>query len=53
VGYNALTRSNRVLTARLDAFAYELYTFLSTGQSLRADTTPARTVRNLNVAAQG
>jgi biopolymer transport protein ExbB len=34
VGYNALTRANRVLIARLDAFAYELHTFVAMGQSL-------------------
>ena len=28
MGYNWLTRSNRVLTAKLDAFAFELLTFL-------------------------
>jgi biopolymer transport protein ExbB len=45
VGYNAITRSNRVLSARLDAFAFELLTFLSMGQSLkteRATVTPLR-----------
>jgi biopolymer transport protein ExbB len=35
VAYNAFTRGNRVLNARLDAFAFELLTFLSMGQSLR------------------
>ena len=34
VGYNMLTRANRVLLARLDAFAYELHTFVSMGQAL-------------------
>ncbi len=34
IGYNALTRANRVLAARLDAFAYELHTFVSMGQAL-------------------
>jgi biopolymer transport protein ExbB len=41
VGYNWLTRSNRVLTARLDAFAFELFTFLSMGQSLKNGGTDA------------
>ena len=36
MGYNGLTRSNRVLSAKLDAFAFELFAFLSTGQSLRS-----------------
>jgi len=34
VGYNALSRANRVLTARLDAFAYELHTFVCMGHAL-------------------
>ena len=34
VAYNWLTRSNRVWGARLDAFAFELFAFLSTGQTL-------------------
>jgi len=34
VAYNWLTRSNRVLIARLDAFAYELFNFVSMGAPL-------------------
>ncbi len=34
MGYNWLTRSNRVMAGRLDAFAYELHTFVSMGQPL-------------------
>ena len=34
VAYNAMTRSNRVIAARLDAFAYELQTFVAMGQPL-------------------
>ena len=34
VGYNWLTRANRVMVAKLDAFAYELHTFVSMGQPL-------------------
>jgi biopolymer transport protein ExbB len=41
VGYNALTRANRVLNARLDAFAYELHTFVSMGQALGHGAAPA------------
>jgi biopolymer transport protein ExbB len=37
MGYNWLTRSNRVLSAKLDAFAFELLTFLSMGQSLQGE----------------
>lgn len=34
VGYNTLSRANRRLAARLDSFAFELFTFVSTGQVL-------------------
>lgn len=34
VGYNVLSRANRQLSAQLEAFAFELFTFLSTGQTL-------------------
>jgi biopolymer transport protein ExbB len=34
VGYNALVRANRVMTARLDAFAHELHTFVAMGSPL-------------------
>ena len=36
MGYNWLTRSNRVLTAKLDAFAFELLNFLLIGRTLQA-----------------
>ena len=35
VAYNLFTRGNRVLLARLDAFAFELLSFLTMGQTLR------------------
>lgn len=35
MGYNWLTRTNRVLFAKLDSFAFELFAFLSSGQTLR------------------
>jgi biopolymer transport protein ExbB len=38
MGYNWLTRANRVLGAKLDAFAFELLTFLSTGRALRTSS---------------
>lgn len=34
LAYNAFVRSNRVYLARLDAFAHDLFTFLSTGQQV-------------------
>ena len=35
MGYNWLTRSNRVLTTKLDAFAFELLNFLLIGRTLQ------------------
>ena len=32
LGYTGLVRGNRVILARLDAFAHVLFAFLSTGQ---------------------
>jgi len=53
MGYNWLTRSNRVLTAKLDAFAFELFAFLSSGQALRSGSqSPTDNLRNLSVASQ-
>jgi biopolymer transport protein ExbB len=34
LAYNFFTRGNRLLLSRLDAFAYELFTFLTTGEQL-------------------
>jgi biopolymer transport protein ExbB len=50
VGYNALARANRVIVARLDAFAYELHTFVAMGQPLGSGeaAAPARNVRPLS-----
>ncbi|MGC3964077.1 MAG: MotA/TolQ/ExbB proton channel family protein [Rhodocyclaceae bacterium] len=46
MGYNWLTRSNRVLLAKLDSFAYDLFTFLSLGQPMaRADNVQPMTPR--------
>ncbi|MBT9610868.1 MAG: MotA/TolQ/ExbB proton channel family protein [Aquabacterium sp.] len=51
VAYNWLTRSNRVWGSRLDTFAFELFTFLSTGQTLKAPAPPeGANVRNLSSA---
>lgn len=40
MGYNWLTRANRVLTARLDAFAFDLLNFLLMGRTLRGASRP-------------
>ena len=42
VGYNLLVRANRVTLSRLDAFAYELQTFVAMGQPMSAADEPAR-----------
>ena len=49
VGYNGLTRANRVVISQLDAFAYELHTFVSMGQPLAAAASeaPSGSVRAL------
>ena len=53
IGYNWLTRSNRVTAAKLDAFAYELHTFVSMGQALGhgADSTPAALSKTVRAVA--
>ncbi len=40
MGYNWLTRANRVLTARLDAFAFDLLNFLLMGRTLKGGSRP-------------
>ena len=40
MGYNWLTRANRVLSAKLDAFAFDLLNFLLMGRTLRAANRP-------------
>jgi biopolymer transport protein ExbB len=49
VGYNWLTRANRVTSAKLDAFAYELFTFVSMGQALgHAESATSANVRPMS-----
>jgi biopolymer transport protein ExbB len=38
LAYNYFVRSNRVLLARLDAFAHDLFAFLTTGQQIVTDS---------------
>jgi biopolymer transport protein ExbB len=45
VGYNWLTRANRVMLSKLDAFAYELHTFVSMGQPLGVGAEASANVR--------
>ena len=48
VGYNWLTRANRVMLSKLDAFAYELHTFVSMGQPLGTEAAPSTSVRPIS-----
>jgi biopolymer transport protein ExbB len=41
MGYNWLTRANRVILSKLDAFAYEVHTFVSMGSPMAAPATAA------------
>ncbi|HEY6133607.1 MAG TPA: MotA/TolQ/ExbB proton channel family protein [Rubrivivax sp.] len=52
VAYNAFTRSNRVVAGRLDAFAFELHSFLTLGRAPGAAARQAeKVVRPLQSAA--
>jgi biopolymer transport protein ExbB len=52
VAYNAFSRGNRVLNGALDAFAFELLTFLSMGQALQsAERQPPGAVQSLHAVA--
>lgn len=50
VGYNAFTRVNRVTMSRLDAFAHDLFSYLTTGSQV-AQTPSATRVRHITGAA--
>jgi biopolymer transport protein ExbB len=45
LGYNALTRVNRVILAQLDAFAHDLHGFLATGARVDVAATPPEAPR--------
>jgi len=50
LGYNGLVRGNRVILARLDAFAHDLFAFLTTGQPVVTDNN-VRALRAVHRAA--
>ena len=50
VAYNAFARSNRVLSGRLDAFAFELHSFLTLGEAPGAGRDAPSNVRPLKPA---
>jgi len=47
MGFNWLTRANRVMGAKLDAFAYELHTFVAMGQPMGGEGAAPPNVRAL------
>jgi len=47
LAYNAFVRNNRVYLAQLDAFAHDLFTFLSTGQAIESRSN----MRGISLAA--
>ncbi len=53
LGYNAFVRSNRVYLAKLDAFAHDLFTFLSTGQQVHENGSRRGKVHTLASAGKG
>lgn len=52
LAYNGFVRGNRVYLARLDAFAHDLFSFLSTGQPVH-DVTVSTSQPDLRVASGG
>lgn len=52
LAYNYFTRKNRVLLAQLDAFAYDLFAFLTTGQQVVTDDNIRALKARQNVMAE-
>lgn len=52
LAFNAFVRRNRVLLARLDAFAYDLFTMLTTGQTVTGQNGGGRSGGAQKAAAQ-
>src|SRR5690606_24193893 len=51
LAYNGFVRSNRVYLAQLDAFAHDLFTFLTTGQQVNEQRNANGKVRRMPQAA--
>jgi biopolymer transport protein ExbB len=49
LGYNTFVRSNRVYLSRLDSFAHDLFTFLTTGQQVRVSDSKVRALQRQGV----
>ena len=53
LAYNTFVRNNRVFLSRLDAFAHDLFAFLSTGQQVELSDGKVRALRRHNAAGNG
>ncbi|MGO3743483.1 MotA/TolQ/ExbB proton channel family protein [Kerstersia sp.] len=53
LAFNAFVRSNRVLLSRLDAFAYDLFAFLSTGQQVELSDGKLRALQRRGANTKG
>jgi len=53
LAYNAFVRGNRVFLSRLDAFAHDLFAFLSTGQQVMLSDGKVRALRRQHHTAAG
>ncbi|OZI25564.1 flagellar motor protein MotA [Bordetella genomosp. 7] len=53
LAYNAFVRGNRVFLSRLDAFAHDLFAFLSTGQQVAVSDGKVRALRRQPHAGSG
>ncbi|WNB76628.1 MotA/TolQ/ExbB proton channel family protein [Methylomonas koyamae] len=53
LAYNDCVRSNRVLLAQLDAFAHDLFAFLTTGSAIEPSAAPANPAQKLTLVSVG
>lgn len=53
LAYNDCVRSNRVLLAQLDAFAHDLFAFLTTGSAIEQTAAPANAAQKLTLVSVG
>lgn len=53
LAYNTFVRNNRVYLSRLDAFAHDLFAFLSTGQQVELSDGKVRALRGHNASGNG
>jgi len=53
LAYNDCVRSNRVLLAQLDAFAHDLFAFLTTGSAIEQTAAPANPTQKLTLVSVG